>query len=462
VIVCKVCGNKNEAGAQFCGFCGSFLEWTGESTGEQAPPTQPPTTGQPATPTPRPDDPTTVAPTPTPTTAGIPANAVICRVCGTPNEPDRVYCKKCANELAPAATVATTSPLPPTAPTAPKGGSGIPGPVLIVGAGVGVVVLGAIALMLMGGVKPSTPPSSLGPTTATSASPSVSVAPPTGTVSPSVSPSVSASPSAPPPPSGPILVVLAPKDGGNDTDIAVVQPDGSGLEPIITKGANSKVSWSPDKKRFVYVQSTGLRIANADGSNDHSLEPAGSLDAMPAWSPDGKTIAFSSRRTGDWEVYTIPAAGGAVKRLTKRDTEDRGPAWSPDGTHIAFISDRSGQRDIWVMTSTGSDAANLTDSSDADDVNPAWSPDGSTIVWSTSKNGGTRHLLFMDADGSNARNAVPATDQPDDFADFSPDGRYIAFQRGREGRQVLIADLEGNVVSEITNGSRFVRLPSWH
>src|SRR5215210_1326928 len=86
VIVCKNCGTQNEAGAQFCGSCGTFLEWSGQPAPDETP-TQP----QPVPivdPGPQPAGP---SPDPGPSTPAAIPGAVICRACGTPNEPDRAY-----------------------------------------------------------------------------------------------------------------------------------------------------------------------------------------------------------------------------------------------------------------------------------------------------------------------------------------------------------------------------------
>ena len=455
MIVCKVCGHQNEVGAQFCGNCGSFLEWSGE-------PTEDTTVVRPASPVPEPapaPGPGPVAPPlPQPQPEAIPPGSVICPVCGTANEPTRVYCRSCATELAAAMPPDTgaTGALPPLAPGQSGGGGRIP-PAAIVGLGaVGVVLVGGLVFFALSGGKTPDPTSSLGPTTAASSTPSPSVA----TASPSATPSPSVTPTPLPEPSGPILVVLA-KEDESDRDIAIVQPDGSGMQRLITAGNTGSPSWAPDKSQFVYVRSGSLRIANADGSGDHVLEPPARLDAMPAWSPDGERILFNSRRDGDFDLYTVSVDGGGTRQLTDEAGVDRGGVYSPDGTKIAFISDRDGSNDIWVMDADGDNQVNLTESDDAEDVDPAWSPDGSTIVFASRTGGDPFHLFFMNPDGANMRPAVEATDEPDDHPDWSPDGNYLVFHRGENGHVVLIATLDGTIVGEIRRGSEYVRLPSW-
>jgi len=92
---------------------------------------------------------------------------------------------------------------------------------------------------------------------------------------------------------------------------------------------------------------------NADGSrqtnltNNQSPNPLG--DVFPAWSPDGRRIAFQSDRDGEFEIYVINADGSNLTRLTGNPAKDVFPAWSPDGSHIAFVSDRDGNAEIYVM-----------------------------------------------------------------------------------------------------------------
>lgn len=74
-----------------------------------------------------------------------------------------------------------------------------------------------------------------------------------------------------------------------------------------------------------------------------------SLDAYPAWSPDGRRLAFTSTRDGNAEIYVMNADGSGQTRLTVNDGLDAGAAWSPDGRRLAFTSDRDGNDEIYVM-----------------------------------------------------------------------------------------------------------------
>ena len=100
------------------------------------------------------------------------------------------------------------------------------------------------------------------------------------------------------------------------------------------------------------------------------------------WSPDGKTLAFVGQRNEEFDIYTIPAAGGEETRLTTAKGLDDGPEYSPDGKYIYFNSERTGHMQIWRMQADGSEQEQVT----FDDFNnwfPHISPDGQQMVFLT-------------------------------------------------------------------------------
>jgi hypothetical protein len=102
-------------------------------------------------------------------------------------------------------------------------------------------------------------------------------------------------------------------------------------------------------------------------------------DLLPAWSPDGRAIAFVSTRDGNPEIYVMDRNGGNQRRLTFNPTGDWRPAWLPDSTHLVFVSDRAGNNDIYQLAVPAHDAAPLASEpqitpvivSPADDRDPA-------------------------------------------------------------------------------------------
>jgi TolB protein len=100
----------------------------------------------------------------------------------------------------------------------------------------------------------------------------------------------------------------------------------------------------------------------------------GGFDDSPAWSPDGKKIAWAATENGQSDIYVMNADGSGQVNLTNTPKAyDISPRWSPDGSMIAFVSNRDGNLEIYVMNADGSGQVNLTNNP-AEDTNPLWRP----------------------------------------------------------------------------------------
>jgi Tol biopolymer transport system component len=164
--------------------------------------------------------------------------------------------------------------------------------------------------------------------------------------------------------------------------IHMMNADGSGRKQL---AEGNGPSWSPDAARIVYTvypanEEGSLFVMNADGSRQRDLKPSvlekvfalGPADEEPAWSPDGKKIAFASEDDG--EIYAMNVDGSGRTRLTDIPGYDHWPpTWSPDGTRIAFTSEDKEEAEIYVMNSDGSGLTRLSDDP-AYDAFPAWRP----------------------------------------------------------------------------------------
>jgi Tol biopolymer transport system component len=121
--------------------------------------------------------------------------------------------------------------------------------------------------------------------------------------------------------------------------ISVIDPNGSGQVALTSGHNDSFPAWSPDGRRIAFTRDGHVAVMNTDGSNQALLIAGGE----PSWSPDGSRIAFESTRDDPLapEIYSMNADGTDVVRLTTEpDVNDDFPAWSPDGTKIAFDSTR--------------------------------------------------------------------------------------------------------------------------
>src|SRR5512140_439702 len=150
-----------------------------------------------------------------------------------------------------------------------------------------------------------------------------------------------------------------------------------------------------------------------------------------------KKIAFTSIRDGNQEIYVMAVDGSRPTRLTDNPADDFGPAWSPDGKQIAFSSKRDGpQRQIYVMKADGSGQTRLT-TDNGDDSSPAWSPDGKQIAYQQRGNGKTYQIQLLNVAEALGGKANPRslTSGPgnDGVPSWSSDGKHILFQSDRDG-----------------------------
>ena len=180
-------------------------------------------------------------------------------------------------------------------------------------------------------------------------------------------------------------------------------------------------------------------------------------------------IAFTSTRDGNAEIYVMDGDGRNQRRVTVNPAVDSLPAWSPDGKKIAFVSNRNNvnkdRQQIWVIDADGKNPIRLTDG--WVDWGPDWSPDGTKILYDA-HHGPEEHdvalagLTVMDADGNNKR--LLADGGVGVHPTWSPDGTRIACISGdRVGKvnQIYVVDVDGQNRRQLTHDFVYKRLPSW-
>jgi Tol biopolymer transport system component len=111
-----------------------------------------------------------------------------------------------------------------------------------------------------------------------------------------------------------------------------------------------------------------------------ALTSSRGYDEWPAWSPDGRQIAFISDRDGNAEIYLMQTDGSNLRRLTNHPADDWPAAWSPDGQRLVFASNRDENWNLYLVSVEGSPALRLTNAP-GDEREPVWSPDGQMIAF---------------------------------------------------------------------------------
>ena len=184
-----------------------------------------------------------------------------------------------------------------------------------------------------------------------------------------------------------------------DGQVALINPDGTGLQTIGLDGTNSGFpSWSPDGQKIVYEQDGHLVILTlATQSRTNLTAPGGQRDNFPKWSPQGDWIVFTSDRDGDeqFRIYLVRPDGTKLHKLTD-SPGDAHCTWSPDGKWLVFTSARMGFKDeralsttpqpygeLFVVRVDGSGLRQLTDNQ-WEDGTPIWLSEAAAGPSSTS------------------------------------------------------------------------------
>lgn len=190
-------------------------------------------------------------------------------------------------------------------------------------------------------------------------------------------------------------------------------------------------SAGPEGHSLVYV-------ASLSGGGARQVTPIGP-SYLHGWSPDGKTLAYCAERHGEFDIYTIPAAGGEETRLTDAPGLNDGPEYSPDGKHIWFNSVRSGLMQVWRMNADGSQQTRITQDEESNCWFPHLSPDGKQVAYIAYKKGDVApgdhppckdvEIRLMDPDGRNTRVLVSLFGGQGtlNVNSWSPDGTRLAF-----------------------------------
>ena len=246
-------------------------------------------------------------------------------------------------------------------------------------------------------------------------------------------------------------VYVSDYDGANQTRVTV------------NRRLNVAPSWSPDGRSIAYTSYVRIQpqilVSNVYQGTRETLTDEKTGAYFSVFSPDGSRIAFFSQRDGNSEIYVMNRNGSGVRRLTNSAGADCCPTWSPTGTQIAFTSDRSGSAQIWLMDADGLNQRRLTfKESTADKA--TWSPAPFNEIAYAGQSGPGYDIRIYDVASGQTRTLTDGVGTNESPA-FSPTGRHLAFVSTRLGKQhIFTIARDGRGLRQITRAGNNT-YPNW-
>ena len=249
----------------------------------------------------------------------------------------------------------------------------------------------------------------------------------------------------------------------NAKEIYMCDYDGESQRRLTTGfNLNINSTWSPDARSIAYTSYLrglpNIFVAHIyDGTRDELTKNAGN-NFLPVFSPDGTRIAFSSTRDGNSEIYVMSRDGSNVRRLTNNPAIDTTPTWAPSGTQIAFVSDRTGAPQVYVMGVDGLGVRQITHETYAD--RPTWSPAPYNEIAYTARTGPGNDIKVIELATGQIRQ-LTFGEGTNESPSFAPNGRHFAFSSTRSGKeQIFTMARDGRGLRQLTrNGNN--KQPDW-
>jgi TolB protein len=240
-------------------------------------------------------------------------------------------------------------------------------------------------------------------------------------------------------------------------EIYIADYDGENQQRVtVNKTLNVFPRWSPDARSIAYTSygrgTPNIVIANIFQGTREEVTKGGEENWLAAWAPDGKRLCFASPREGrgHTNLYIINRDGSGLRKLTDHPSINTSPTWAPSGNQIAFVSDRTGSPQVYIIDADGvGQAARITTSESYADK-PTWSSVPYNEIAYTARTGPGNDIKVIDMANRQVRQLTTGEGTNESPA-FAPNGRHLAFTSTRSGKkQIFTIARDGRDLRQLT------------
>ncbi len=263
------------------------------------------------------------------------------------------------------------------------------------------------------------------------------------------------------------IAYITAAGSGRATQYALMVADADGFNPqVVARSPEPLLSpaWSPDGRRLAYVSfergNSSIYIQDVTTGARELVSSFRGINSGPAFSPDGRKLALTLSRSGNPEIYVMDLGSKALTQLTNHFGIDTSAVWSPDGGSIYFSSDRGGQPQIYQVSASGGGATRVTFQGNYNaDASVSW--DGKKIAVAQG-GGNTYRIAMLDRSLGSPRWTTLSPGSLDESPSFAPNASMILYA-AREGRRgVLYAvSADARVRQRLVLADGDVREPAW-